>query len=370
MPFGIDAGDRPAGLGRPGKGARIDVDRIAMVAVHVVDGRLFGFGELAVCRAVDDEIGARQQIGLAEAAVQAGALDLEAEEGEIAEAGIELGLGIAVEIAALGAVCSACRVPAARPGRLSVMRGCASGSPLPGSPSSSEQRGSASDRRRCAPTATRRGSAARRRDRSRRATRLASGAPVAGRAPRARRNAPSGSASLRAGSPRRRSRGSTFFLLPCDHAYPDHAIIRRSRPSRKPLRLARDPEAREDRGRVERVALGRPECRRRCGKAAAPAPGARSARVDMGVARTLMGMRGASVATAPARRRHRTAAKSRPILARLLAHPAAMAAAHLVPQLRSYCPRPKLVERQQSRELGEELRLQAGHRDWPPSAVS
>ena len=74
-----------------------------MVGVHVVERRLLGLGELVVCRAVENEIVARQVIGLAEAAIEAGALDRQTEEGEIAEAGIELGLGMAVEIAPLGA---------------------------------------------------------------------------------------------------------------------------------------------------------------------------------------------------------------------------------------------------------------------------
>ena len=100
-----------------------------------------------------------KQIGLAEAAIEAGPLDLQAEECEIAEAGIEFGLGVAVEIAPLGAgLLGRAALAAARHGSAGVMRGCASGSPLPGSPSSSEQRGSASERRQYAPTATRPGS--------------------------------------------------------------------------------------------------------------------------------------------------------------------------------------------------------------------
>ena len=44
--FGVDAGQRPAVAGRPGKGARIDVDRIAVIGIHVVERGLLGRGKL------------------------------------------------------------------------------------------------------------------------------------------------------------------------------------------------------------------------------------------------------------------------------------------------------------------------------------
>ncbi len=67
------------------------------------DCRLLRFGKALGCRAVGDDVGRGQRIGLAEAAVEARLLRLEAEEGEVGKADIELRLRVAVEIAALGA---------------------------------------------------------------------------------------------------------------------------------------------------------------------------------------------------------------------------------------------------------------------------
>ena len=118
MPSSIEAGHDPAVAVGLGEMPRIDGDRVEMVGVHVVERRLFGGSELVDGRADGDEIVAVEQIGLAEAAIEAGALGLQPEDREIAEADIELGLGIAVEIAPLGArMLAAFRAPASPRGR-------------------------------------------------------------------------------------------------------------------------------------------------------------------------------------------------------------------------------------------------------------
>ena len=118
---------------------------IEMVGIHVVEGGLLASGKLFDDWSAGDQIGTIEQIGLAEAAIEAGALGLEAEEREVAKPGIKPRLGIAVEIAPLGAGACSLDPRSSRSARQTkVIRGCASGSPLPGSPTSREQRGSAS----------------------------------------------------------------------------------------------------------------------------------------------------------------------------------------------------------------------------------
>src|SRR5258708_1089811 len=81
----------------------IDRDCVEMVGIHVVETGLLAGGQLLDDRPIGEGIGTVEQIGLAETAIEAGSLWLEAEDREIAEPGIELCLGIAVEIAPLGA---------------------------------------------------------------------------------------------------------------------------------------------------------------------------------------------------------------------------------------------------------------------------
>ena len=81
---------------------RVGLDRIAVVGVHMIQRALLAGGQRLGDRPLDQKIGSFQRIGLAEAAIQAGALRFEAEDREIAQAGVQRCLGIAIEITPLG----------------------------------------------------------------------------------------------------------------------------------------------------------------------------------------------------------------------------------------------------------------------------
>src|SRR5262245_8713118 len=81
-----------------------------MVGIHVIDRRLFCIGKTDIGGMDGDEVGTGQFMSPAEPTVQGSLLDSKAEEGEIGEVGVELRLGLAVEIAALG-MCLVDRAP-------------------------------------------------------------------------------------------------------------------------------------------------------------------------------------------------------------------------------------------------------------------
>src|SRR5690606_40909910 len=91
----VEAGHAPATVA-PGRAEMRGVvgDGVGMVAVHVLDRAALGGGDGVEPVAGGQEILPRQGESLAEAAVEARALRLQPVEGEVAEAGIELRLGI------------------------------------------------------------------------------------------------------------------------------------------------------------------------------------------------------------------------------------------------------------------------------------
>src|SRR6185437_16337838 len=91
--FGVEA-DRPPAradgfvAGEPHEAARAE-------RVRFLKEPLFGFGERRLAPGRSEDVGRRERGGAAEAAVEMHVLDPEAVEGEIGEAGVERGLGIA-----------------------------------------------------------------------------------------------------------------------------------------------------------------------------------------------------------------------------------------------------------------------------------
>src|SRR3546814_6985880 len=81
--FGVQAGELP----RPGSGgakrARVELDRVGMVSVHVRDGAGLGLQKVLATAQIREHIGRRHRIGAPEAAVETGAGDLEAPEAEV-----------------------------------------------------------------------------------------------------------------------------------------------------------------------------------------------------------------------------------------------------------------------------------------------
>ena len=101
--FGVETAHRPSVPLRLGVVACIDLDGVPVLGVHVVERRLLGRGKGLADVARNQKVATVEQIGLPEAAVQAGALRFQAEDREISQPRIELRLGVAVEIAPLGA---------------------------------------------------------------------------------------------------------------------------------------------------------------------------------------------------------------------------------------------------------------------------
>ena len=94
----VERGDTPVAGLRPGKNGRIEADGVAVIVVHVGDRAFLDPGDAGRIAPCGEIIGG-QFIGLAEAAIQAGALDGDPEEGEVAEIGVEFSLRLAGEIA-------------------------------------------------------------------------------------------------------------------------------------------------------------------------------------------------------------------------------------------------------------------------------
>src|SRR5690606_6327617 len=87
----------PFAAGGFGEIAGVDVDGFGVVLVHVLERVGLGGGEGGV--GAGEQVGCTHGEGLAKAAIEAGADGFEADEAEIAEIGVKLGLGLVGEIA-------------------------------------------------------------------------------------------------------------------------------------------------------------------------------------------------------------------------------------------------------------------------------
>ncbi len=85
----VDPGHEPSLGVRPGNMSGNGGDSVEMVGVHVIERRLFGSGKRFESRSIQQEIVPLQQIGLPEAAIEAGALWFKTENREIAKPDIE-----------------------------------------------------------------------------------------------------------------------------------------------------------------------------------------------------------------------------------------------------------------------------------------